>query len=118
MATGVGEPADWPVEIDLDRTRELRITWADGRRSRCGLAMLRAACPCATCRAVRAERPNPLRVVPSASQQQRMAIAERAELVGNYALRITWQDGHDAGIYDFALLRSLSQAGDPQPPGP
>jgi len=33
----------------------------------------------------------------------------RADLepVGNYALRFTWGDGHNTGIYSFDLLRSL-----------
>ncbi len=36
-----------------------------------------------------------------------MMIVERAELVGAYGLKIVWNDGHDTGIYDFALLREL-----------
>ncbi len=32
-----------------------------------------------------------------------------AELVGQYGLRITWADGHDTGIYDYELLRSLGR---------
>lgn len=27
------------------------------------------------------------------------------EIIGNYALRLTWQDGHDAGIYTFDKLK-------------
>ncbi len=27
------------------------------------------------------------------------------EMIGNYALRITWQDEHDAGIYTFDKLK-------------
>jgi DUF971 family protein len=30
-----------------------------------------------------------------------------AELVGNYAIRFRWSDGHDTGIFDFRFLRSL-----------
>ena len=36
-----------------------------------------------------------------------MVTVDEAELVGRYALRIRWKDGHDSGVYDFALLRSL-----------
>ena len=106
-----GNPAEQPVTIDLERTRELRITWADGRQSVYPLALLRRQCPCAACRQAREERKsNPLAVVEPADEQRGMVIAEKAEMVGNYALRITWQDGHDAGIYDYGLLRSLSAA--------
>ena len=31
----------------------------------------------------------------------------RLEAVGSYALRITWDDGHDAGIYSWERLRSI-----------
>jgi DUF971 family protein len=31
-----------------------------------------------------------------------------AELVGNYALRIRFSDGHDTGLFSWLYLRSLS----------
>ena len=103
------EPMARPLEIDLDRTRELRIHWTDGRRSVCPLTLLRKACPCAECRQEREQAgKNSLPVLQSPAAQLEMVIAEQAELVGQYGLRITWQDGHSAGIYDYALLRSLS----------
>lgn len=101
-----------PVEIHLDRSKELRIRWADGVESVLPLAVVRKACPCATCRERRApERPPhgglPILHGPEAAG---MAVAEDAQLVGNYALRVRWADGHDAGIYDYGLLRSLDPA--------
>ena len=30
----------------------------------------------------------------------------RIEPVGSYAIRLEWDDGHDAGIYTFERLRS------------
>jgi DUF971 family protein len=106
-----------PVQIELDRTRELRITWADGVRSRVPLAVLRRACPCAACRAQREalRGSGGLPVVPAAAEQRGMALADTAELVGQYGLRITWKDGHSTGIYDYELLRSLERA--PRPEG-
>ena len=29
------------------------------------------------------------------------------EAVGNYAISLTWQDGHNTGIYPYRLLRRL-----------
>ncbi len=108
--------ATQPVEIDLDRTRALTIVWADGARSSYPLAVLRRECPCAACREARREQGrNPLRVMQSAAEQREMVIAEGVELVGHYALRIFWKDGHATGIYDFELLRSLAAAaGEPE----
>ena len=34
------------------------------------------------------------------------AVVEGAELVGNYAIRFTWADGHGSGIYGFSSLRA------------
>ena len=31
-----------------------------------------------------------------------------AEMVGNYAIRIDWSDGHASGIYSFQYLRDIS----------
>ncbi|MCB0145897.1 MAG: DUF971 domain-containing protein, partial [Caldilineaceae bacterium] len=31
-----------------------------------------------------------------------------AELVGNYAIRLEWTDGHATGIYGFSALRAAS----------
>jgi DUF971 family protein len=30
-----------------------------------------------------------------------------AEIVGNYALQLNWQDGHNSGIYRWDYLRQL-----------
>jgi hypothetical protein len=32
----------------------------------------------------------------------------KAELVGNYALRIDWSDDHGSGIYSFEYLREIA----------
>lgn len=102
-------PRFQPVHLDLQKARELRIQWADGVQTAIPLAALRVACPCATCRALREERQrNPLTVLPAPLNIADMTTVIQAELVGHYALRIHWKDGHDTGIFDFALLRSLA----------
>lgn len=102
------KPAVRPQAIALDRSKELRITWSDGVVSLYPLAELRRACPCAGCRQQREETSrSALPVAAEPGMQRDMATAETVELVGHYALRIRWKDGHDTGIYDFARLRSL-----------
>jgi len=102
--------AEYPVSFDLDRTRQLRIAWADGSESTIPLVRLRQACPCATCRAEReAVKSNPLRVVPRIESASAQIVVRDAELAGNYALRIRWADGHETGIYDFKLLRQIAE---------
>jgi DUF971 family protein len=50
---------------------------------------------------------NPLTVLPASAQHDGPLTAESAELVGRYAVRIHFSDGHDTGIYSWRYLRSL-----------
>jgi DUF971 family protein len=43
--------------------------------------------------------------------------ALNAELVGNYAIKIHFSDGHDTGIYSWDYLRSIDPA-NPKPDKP
>jgi DUF971 family protein len=94
-----------PVGLDLQlAAQNLRITWADGLTSLFPLAWLRRHCPCATCRT---EHDRPA-LLPILSPRQTADVhVTNAELVGNYAIRFDWSDGHNTGIYDFRLLRQL-----------
>ena len=104
-------PSNTPLELDLDRSRQLRIRWSDGCESVLPLTVVRRNCPCATCRAQREEAArNPLRVVVPPRNEADLFTAADAQLVGRYALRIVWQDGHETGIYDFATLRRLGDS--------
>lgn len=104
-----------PQRIELDRSVELRITWEDGGLSRILIDVLRRNCPCASCREARlAEEPRqgrPLPVVGGGGHADGAMIADGAELVGNYGLRVFWRDGHSAGIYDYARLREMNDSG-------
>jgi len=35
---------------------------------------------------------------------------EKMELVGSYAVRVRWSDGHNSGLYTWERLRELSLA--------
>lgn len=81
------------------------IEWLDGHKSEYTLAGLRRVCPCASCRSERESRAdNPLAILKSDPSDLRVT---GARLVGNYAIRFDWSDGHDTGIFDFRFLRSL-----------
>lgn len=103
-----------PTDLRLDRREGLTIVWADGRTSRYSLALLRKACPCATCRTER-EAPKPkgsplsLNILPT--NIGRATEFVNAGLVGKYAIQIQWADGHTTGIYDFRYLRMIDPAG-------
>lgn len=96
-----------PQSITIERAAGVMIiTWLDGHRSEFSLAWLRAHCPCATCREERRETvlaADPLRL--TAAPPPSTEVVD-AEFVGNYAIRLTWGDGHIAGIYPFSALRT------------
>lgn len=94
-----------PKHIRVDRDRGvMRFVWPDEEISDIPLAWLRANCPCATCRTRRAQPDDEadalvLNVTPAPSAE----IVD-LELVGGYAVRPTWEDGHNTGLYAFAWL--------------
>lgn len=109
------EPA--PRNIDLKKDRGLTVEWADGTTSYYTVAYLRKMSPSAEMRELREEQArNPLTVLPAKlARPSGTFTAESAELVGNYALRIRFSDGHDTGIYSWGYLRSIDPAN--QEPG-
>jgi DUF971 family protein len=97
-----------PVRLDLKKDEKLEIEWQDGLKSIYPVSMLRALCPCALCREVREQhKKEPLLHVLPGNYDKPMSVLE-AELVGGYALRLEWSDGHGSGIYSFQYLREIS----------
>jgi len=104
-----------PRDIKLARAdHRLTIVWRDGHTSAFDLAMLRKACPCATCNTERQQKRETAELFPILSKDPGTGPPQAIDvkLVGNYALHIRWSDGHDTGIYDFRFLRSLDPNGD------
>lgn len=89
-----------PVEVRrLAAERTLRVTWRDGHVSAYPYAYLRGWCPCALCQGHGGER----RFVEGGGDAELKGIS----VVGNYALGLTWADGHETGIYSYRYLRDL-----------
>ncbi|MHC5026651.1 MAG: gamma-butyrobetaine hydroxylase-like domain-containing protein [Planctomycetota bacterium] len=102
---------DQPQHLDLDRDRGLTVRWSDGRTSFFPVATLRRLSPSAETRELRKQMAaNPLTVLPAAPASAEGLRAESAELVGNYAIRIRFSDGHDTGIYSWRYLRELDRS--------
>ncbi|MEX0744540.1 MAG: DUF971 domain-containing protein [Phycisphaeraceae bacterium] len=106
-----------PRHIDLKKDTALTITWSDGRVSVYPIGYLRRMSPSADARQLREEMStNPLAVLPtSASGKAGPLTAEGVELVGNYALRVRFSDGHDTGIYSWKYLREIDPDAPEQP---
>ena len=103
MNTSLPPPSEVPDEIGRANDWDLKINWTDGHESIYPARQLRLLCPCANCKEEMTGRPiikdenipqdvHPLKII----------------LVGRYAIRIDWSDGHNTGIYTFENLRSIS----------
>lgn len=94
--------------LHLDRTRQLEVVWADGSGTVYPVAYLRARCPCAACKKLREDQESRRTLLPVLPAGRGGPVqATGADMVGNYALRIDWSDGHGSGIYSFDYLWSI-----------
>lgn len=84
--------------------RAIEITWDDDAVTRASYHHLRSSCPCAACvNEWTGERVlDPAKVDP-------LVKPKSLSFVGNYAVKFTWTDGHDTGIYTFPKLRQLTE---------
>jgi len=97
----------------------MTIQWNDGHTSIYPFALLRHACPCASCRGghenMRAE-PDP-HVFDLPDDDSPATRIQNVEAVGTYAMMIAWEDGHHYGIYNWRYLRLLCPCEECHPTG-
>ena len=115
-------PSTTPLNLDLKKDERLRIAWQDGQISTFTISQLRSICPCAVCKLTR-EGADPHQLMKPPEKTTRLTIlpgnysgqlaVSSAEMVGNYALKLTFTDGHDTGIYSFAYLREMAEQSAP-----
>jgi ATP-binding protein involved in chromosome partitioning len=82
--------------------RAIEITWGQGHVGVYPARELRLKCHCAVCREEMTGRPllDPGTVPADVT-------ADRIDLVGTYAIRIAWSDGHSTGMYPYDYLLAL-----------
>ena len=92
-----------PTEITLhQQSRELEIAFADGSRYRLPYEFLRVHSPSAE---VRGHGPG--QEVLQVGKQNVNVLG--VEPVGSYAMKITFDDGHDSGLYTWEYLHQLGK---------
>ncbi len=90
-----------PMEIRVRRaTRQLEVDFDDGTRVSLPAELLRVESPSA---AVQGHSPEQKQIVPG----KRGVGISAVEPIGHYAVRIRFTDGHDTGIYSWALLHQM-----------
>jgi len=92
----------------VKQSQSFELQWEDSPVCQILFHTLRAACPCATCidEFTGAKLLDP-DTIPADIAPVQMGF------IGNYALKITWSDGHSTGLYTWDLLADLAgQQGD------
>ena len=93
----------WPTEIDLDRAaKRLTVTFEDGETFSYPAELLRVESPSAE---VRGHGADEKKIV---AGRRHVGIVN-VEAVGNYAIRIEFDDLHDTGIYSWSYLYGLGR---------
>ena len=100
------ENTPWPKEIRLNSAKNiLTVGFDNGSAFEYEAEFLRVLSPSAE---VQGHSPDQRKTVPGKSN----VLVKKIEQVGNYAVRITFDDGHDTGLYSWEYLRELGDTHD------
>ena len=93
----------WPKELVFKRAaRTLSVAFDDGARFEIPFELLRVESPSAE---VRGHGASPL---PAIRGKQDVGVKDAAP-IGRYAVRISFDDGHDTGLYSWDFLYELGR---------
>lgn len=94
-----------PIALEKSNERTLKISWSDATFNEYDVRKLRFNCACAKC----VNEWNGERIIKLESIPKNMKPI-KIDSVGNYAIKITWADGHDSGIYSYKSLKNVLPA--------
>jgi DUF971 family protein len=102
------------IKIHVSSGAGVDITWADQHQSHFDFSYLRDECPCAMCNEKRekdaqlvGKATSPQISSPALPMFKPKMRAQSATQVGNYAVQIAFNDGHNTGIFSYDYLRSV-----------
>jgi DUF971 family protein len=97
--------ADAPTNIRaLQADQVLELTWEGGHVARLPYKFLRGECPCASCR----DEWSGERILDPAQIRDDILLVG-LEPIGNYAVRLGWNDAHSSGLYTWETLQRLTE---------
>ena len=103
-ALGKASVAQENVSVEHDAER-ITLRWEGGKSVSVANRELRASCRCAHCvNEFSGERTADPAAIPADVQ------AREIRSVGNYALAITWSDGHSTGLFPYPVIEQLAAA--------
>ena len=92
----------WPTDITVtDKGRTLEVVFDDGETVRLTAERLRVESPSAE---VQGHSPSQKKLL---TGKENVAIVG-VDPVGNYAVKLVFDDGHDTGLYTWDYLRRLA----------
>lgn len=96
-----------PILIRAHQSEQvLELAWEDEPPARVPYRRIRAQCPCAACK----DEWTGERILDPDTIRPDLRL-EGMDAVGNYAVRLGWNDGHGSGLYTWDLLRQLAVEG-------
>lgn len=95
-----------PKQIKIIQKSKLKLVWNDDSESLIELKYLRDECPCAGCKGETVLFKTYLPPTKSKDNPD-MYVVTDIQLVGEYAIQVSWKDGHNTGIYSWQYLRQL-----------
>ena len=96
-----------PQSIHVDRQSGMfEIAW-DDMSGQIALTDMRKLCPCALCDDLREQQTQISGLHMISETEMPSAVLKEVVAVGNYAVQLRWQDGHDTGIFPYSFLKEL-----------
>ncbi len=104
-AVGKASIEDKAVPVVTFDAKAVTLKWNNGRVWKVANRDLRASCQCALC----INEMTGKQMLDPSKIKSDIAPTQISPL-GNYAIGVTWNDGHSSGIYPYARIKELSEA--------
>lgn len=102
---GAGGDEYEPENVELTENNQLAITWPGGNRVEYAPYDLRLNCPCAVC----VSEDTGEKILDPSSIPLNIRI-EKYDMIGRYALGLSFSDKHNSGIFSFGKLHEIEQS--------
>ncbi|KAA3613031.1 MAG: DUF971 domain-containing protein [Calditrichaeota bacterium] len=95
-----------PKSVEQISDQAIAIKWDDESESVFFAEKVRGQCPCATCKDEEKPKENPFKILKANPNN---VFFRNWEMIGRYAIRFSFSDGHNAGIYTFEHLKEIGE---------
>jgi DUF971 family protein len=94
-----------PIHLRVRKSEKiLEVEWSSANVAKIPFKQLRTNCPCAMC----VDELTGERILDPATVSEDIVPA-KLEFTGNYAIKVTWPDGHSTGLYTWDLLDEIAR---------